>query len=187
MVKRSGDQLFESPEAGIQFARQRIEEWNRPWLLIMDNCNDPDQLPNLTSYIPNSIHGSVLITSRQANLGRLGYIIEVPTMSKEEALLLLYDRSGGADEFGGEDEHAAKIVELLGYLPLAIDQAGAYIQRRVGVSFSRFVEEYGDRKDSVWSNAPKIWDYKAPVYTTWKCHLSSLMRIRPTGIRKEEF
>ena len=89
-------------------------------------------------------------------------------MSKEEVLLLLYDRSGGADKFKGEDNHAANTVELLGYLPLAIDQADTYIQRRVDLSLLRFVEEYGDRKDSVWSKAPKIWDYKAPVCTTWE-------------------
>ena len=162
VVKRSENQLFESSEARIQFALQRIEEWNRPWLLIMDNYDDPGRLPSLTSYIPSSVHGSVLITSRQASLDRLGYVVKVPPMSKEEALPLLYDRSGGADrsgsanKFSGEDEHAAKVVELLGYLPLAIDQAGAYMQRRVDFSFSRFVEEYGDRKDSVWSKAPKI-------------------------------
>ena len=168
VVKRSEDQLFESPEARIEFTLRRIEEWNRPWLLVIDNYDDPGRLPNLTSYMPNSAQGSILITSRQANLNRLGAVVEVPPMSKEEALLLLYDRSGGADKFKGEDHHAAKIVELLGYLPLAIDQAGAYIQRRVDLSLSRFVEEYGNRKDSVWSQAPKIWDYKAPVYTTWE-------------------
>ncbi|KAL8729858.1 MAG: hypothetical protein Q9181_004854 [Wetmoreana brouardii] len=168
VVKGREDQLFDTSEARIRFMHQRIEEWNRPWLLIMDNYDDPGRLSNLTSYIPNSVHGSVLITSRQANLERLGSVINVPPMSKDESLLLLYDRCGAADEPDGEDEYAAKLVEMLGHLPLAIDQAGAYIRRRVGFSFSRFIREYRERKDSIWSKAPMVWDYKAPVYTTWE-------------------
>lgn len=80
--------------ARIRFAHQMIRARNRPWLVVMDNYDDQGRLPNLTSYIPNSIHGSVLITTRQAILVRLGTVINVPSMSKVESLLLLYDRCG---------------------------------------------------------------------------------------------
>lgn len=168
ILKRRIDQTFGSTEERIDFVLQAIEGWNRPWLLIFDNYDNPDRFPNLNNYIPPSSYGSVLITSRNANLARLGTVIEVPPMSEEEALHLLHDRAGGAEKFVNEEEHAKKIVELLGYLPLAIDQAGAYIQRRVNFPLSRFIEEYKDRKESIWSKAPTVWDYKQPVYTTWE-------------------
>lgn len=64
--------------------------------------------------------------------------------------------------------HATQIVNLLGYLPLAINQAGAYIQRRVNFSLSRFIKEYDDRKGLIWSKTPTIWEYQNLVYTTWE-------------------
>jgi hypothetical protein len=168
VVKRRVDQTFESPEDRISFALQTIEGWNRPWLLILDNYDNPHGFKNLNEYMPQSSQGSILITSRNTNLARLGAVLEVPAMSKKEALLLLYDRAGGADKFLGEEEQAMVVVELLDYLPLAIDQAGAYIRRRVSFSLAKFIEEYDTRKANIWTKAPTVWDYKMPVYTTWE-------------------
>ncbi|KAL8913270.1 MAG: hypothetical protein Q9171_001917 [Xanthocarpia ochracea] len=168
LIKRHEDPLFDTSDGRIQFVRQRIEEWNRPWLLIMDNYDDPGRLPNISNYIPNSRHGSVLVTTRQANLERLGTVIAVPPMSKEESLLLLYDRCGGADKYAGQHELAARIVGMLGCLPLAIEQAAAYIQNRVDLPLAKFIEQYKDRRNTIWSKAPMPWDYKATVYTTWE-------------------
>jgi hypothetical protein len=75
--------------------------------------------------MPPSSKGSILITSRNTNLERLGVPLEVPCMSKEEALALLYERAGGAEIFKNEEEYAMKIVELVGFLSLAIDHSGA--------------------------------------------------------------
>ncbi|KAL8859328.1 MAG: hypothetical protein Q9178_004266 [Gyalolechia marmorata] len=168
LIKRHEDRLFDTSEGRIQFVRQRIEEWNRPWLLIMDNYDDPGHFSNISSYIPNSRHGSVLVTTRQVNLERLGTVIAVPPMSKEESLLLFYDRCGGADKFAGQHELAARIVGMLGCLPLAIEQAAAYIRTRVDLPLAKFIEQYKDRRNTIWSKAPMPWDYKATVYTTFE-------------------
>jgi len=168
VVKRSADQTFASNDERITFTLQTMESWNRPWLLIFDNYDNPDRFQNLGRYMPASPQGSILITSRNSNLARLGTVIEVPAMSPNEALALLYDRVGGAEKFPEQEEDAAKIVNLLGYLPLAIDQAGAYIQRRVNFPLSRFIDEYEDRKDLIWTKAPTVWEYKKVVYTTWE-------------------
>lgn len=168
MVKRREDQLFETSDARIRFVYQRIEEWNRPWLLVMDNYDHPGRLPNITDCIPKSMYGSVLVTTRQADLERLGTVVTVPPMSKEESLQLLYDRCGNVERSSGEQEHATKIVEMLGHLPLAIDQAGAYIRGRLNLSLLRFVKEYDERKKYIWSKALGFLDYNAPLYMTWE-------------------
>ncbi|KAL9001420.1 MAG: hypothetical protein Q9188_005463 [Gyalolechia gomerana] len=162
MVKRREDQLFETSDARIRFVYQRIEEWNRPWLLVMDNYDHPDRLPNITECIPKSMYGSVLVTTRQADLERLGTVVTVPPMSKEESLQLLYDRCGNVERSSGEQEHATEIVEMLGHLPLTIDQAGAYIRGRLNLSLTRFVKEYDERKKYIWSKALGFLDYNAP-------------------------
>ncbi|CZR60294.1 uncharacterized protein PAC_10190 [Phialocephala subalpina] len=168
IIKRSPDQTFGSNEERVDFALQMIESWNRPWLLIFDNYDNPDGFRDLNRYIPSTSQGSVLVTSRNSNLARLGTVLEVPPMSLAEAHALLYDRIGGVEKFPNQEEDAIRIVDLLGYLPLAIDQAGAYIQRRVNFTLSRFIEEYNDRKELIWSKAPRAWDYKGVVYTTWE-------------------
>jgi hypothetical protein len=168
VVKRRLDQTFESNDERVDFTLQVIESWNRPWLLVFDNFDNPDHFQNLSRYILPSPHGSFLVTSRNSNLSRLGTIVEVPPMTQTEALSLLYDRIGGTVAFTDQEEHAVQIVNLLGCLPLAIDQAGAYIQRRVNFPLSRFIDEYDDRKDLIWSKTPTIWDYKKLVYTTWE-------------------
>ncbi len=89
-------------------------------------------------------------------------------MSKAEGLLLFYDRCGGADKFAGQHELAARIVGMLGFLPLAIEQAAAYIQSRVDLPLAKFIEQYKDRRNTIWSKTPMPWDYKATVYTTWE-------------------
>ncbi|KFY82422.1 hypothetical protein V498_08591 [Pseudogymnoascus sp. VKM F-4517 (FW-2822)] len=168
VVKRRADQIFESNDERIEFTLQMIESWNRPWLLVFDNYDNPDRFQNLSRYIPPSSHGSILVTSRNSNLSRLGTIVEVPPMSQQEAVSMLYDRVGGDKAFPNEEEHATQIVNLLGCLPLAIDQAGAYIQRRVNFSLLRFIREYDDRKGVIWSKTPTVWEYKNLVYTTWE-------------------
>lgn len=89
-------------------------------------------------------------------------------MSKTESMLLLYDRCDDSIKPDPHDEHAAKIVEILGYLPLAIDQADAYLQRRVGFPLARFLEEYSERRVLIWSEVPTIRDYNESVSTTWE-------------------
>ena len=168
VINHREDQLFRTSESRIRSVLQRFEEWNRPWLLVMDNYDNPRRLKKITNYMPDSVHGSILVSRRQTNLERLGTIINVPPMSKSESLLMLYDRCGDNVKAGPDDGHATKIVEILGYLPLAIDQAAAYLQRRVGFPLSRFVEEYSERRVSIWSEVPIIRDYNEPVSTTWE-------------------
>jgi hypothetical protein len=168
VVKHTVNQTFWSNDERINFTLQLIESWNRSWLLVFDNYDNPHQFQNLRRYIPPSSQGSILVTSRNLDLAGLGTVVEVPPMSQKEALSLLYDRVGGAEKFPEQEDYAAKIVDLLGYLPLAIDQAGAYIHRRVNFPLSRFIDEYQERKDLIWSKAPTVWEYKKLVYTTWE-------------------
>lgn len=66
----------------------------------------------------------------------------------------------------------------LGYLPLAIDQAGAYISQR-NLPLHRFMKHYKDRKEYVLKHTPSLWEYRRKlddnkdetllsVFTTWE-------------------
>ncbi|CAG7849927.1 SubName: Full=Uncharacterized protein {ECO:0000313/EMBL:CCA75861.1} [Serendipita indica DSM 11827] len=102
------------------------------WLIIFDNADDENF--SVHNYIPNCGHGSILITTRNPSLGNLApeSHIALDIMSVEEATNALFASAMNANEekTARHIETAQKIVEQLGYLPIAIVQAGGYIRKQ---------------------------------------------------------
>lgn len=68
---------------------------NKAWLMVFDNYDDPD-LFNLLDYVPNSAHGSIIVTTRLPDLvrgQRMRQIRLSPIDSLEENLDILQVRS----------------------------------------------------------------------------------------------
>ena len=122
-------------------------------------------------------HGHVIFTSRHGNLSRLGTLLEIPPMAKEEGVRLLL-RGYGDDEIQEQQqETASKIVTRLGHLALAIDQAAAYIkykripQDRLGDFLTTFETE----RRRILSYKPKqFWEYNINTFTTWEMSFQQL-------------
>ena len=100
--------------------------------MIFDNADV--LLPaELEAYLPPGRGGNILITSHNPtmrNLTLLEHSLEVTEMQEDDAIELLLKASyldPSSLEFQAE---ASKIVKELCSLPLAIDQAGAYIASR---------------------------------------------------------
>lgn len=69
--------------------------------MVFDNVdrdvtsNEEDaQAYDVTSFLPTTDHGSVLITTRLPSLGEIGKSIEVTRLRADQALELLSNRSG---------------------------------------------------------------------------------------------
>ncbi|MCK9877060.1 FxSxx-COOH system tetratricopeptide repeat protein, partial [Frankia sp. Ag45/Mut15] len=104
------------PAVAAALARQR-----RRWLLVLDNVDDPQ----LTShYHPSDPRGRLLATSRLTALDGTGAPVEVGDFSPAEAVELLAKRVAGIDATVAE-----RIADLLGHLPLAIEQAVGYLRQ----------------------------------------------------------
>ena len=72
------------------------------------------------------------------------------------------------------DHHQAEdIVEELGYLPLAIEQAGAYIWAQ-GSALAEYLLEYKTNFQSVTESRPEGLEGYATVYTTWQISLEAI-------------
>jgi tetratricopeptide (TPR) repeat protein len=93
------------------------------WLLVLDNVTGPQDVAGLLSRVWT---GTVVITSRQRSGWRAGETVPLDVLTESEAVQLLARivRSewpeadlAGADRLCGE----------LGWLPLAVEQAGAYL------------------------------------------------------------
>ncbi|KAI9888239.1 MAG: hypothetical protein M1814_000936 [Vezdaea aestivalis] len=167
-------QTFGSDEQRLNLILEKFRTWNRNWLLVFYNYDNSKTFPNLEkTYIPHGAFGAVLITSRYRELNYLGSMISIPAMTPDEAIQLLSKASNplntnllDAVDFETRKE-ALKAVEKLGYLPLAINQAAAYI-RRTGCSFEQFASEYNTRKVDVWSQKHVLQPDATTVYTTWE-------------------
>ncbi|KAI9715938.1 MAG: hypothetical protein M1828_000526 [Chrysothrix sp. TS-e1954] len=169
-LKQTG-QIFEDNESRLQFVLDTIRAWNQRWLLVYDNYDTPKSFPNLhRDYIPQSAHGTVLVTSRFRELGELGEIISVPPMEPHEATKLLLTTIGATDEAilaTDSTSCAHEVVQRLAFLPLAVHQAAAYIKRR-RLALSHFLAAYETKKAEIWSQTPMLWTYDGTVYTTWE-------------------
>ncbi|EUC41888.1 hypothetical protein COCMIDRAFT_105017 [Bipolaris oryzae ATCC 44560] len=104
---------------------------NTTWLLIFDNVDREYTAPgvdphsyDVRRYLPGADHGSVLVTTRQAGLGQLGESQQLGKVSAEQGQAILeswYKRKHDTNQ-------SALLVMWLDGLPLAIAQAGAYLQ-----------------------------------------------------------
>jgi hypothetical protein len=98
------------------------------WLLVFDNLDDPHMVPFMREVLPLFVHGVSIVTTRNRDAAKLGRLIEFPMMSVEESAELLLRSIHGSRS--SDVHHASVLAERLGYLPLALDQAAAYINYR---------------------------------------------------------
>ena len=145
-------------------ARQWLEEHSR-WLLILDNADHPEIV---RKFRPQPASGHLLVTSRRSNLDALGIVapIELLRMNEAEAVEFLLARTGRSDEQHASERHAALLLAReLGCLPLALEQAGAYLVANLA-RFQDYLRSYRRRRIKVLS-APVTGEYPASVATTW--------------------
>ena len=149
-------------------ALQQLEYLETEWLLLFDGADDIDAISGLW---PPGLRGNVLYTSRNHMLRQLtnSQTQKVDEMTEDEAKTLLL-KAARLDSVGAQGmDRVLPIVEELGLLPLAIDQAGAYIangQCRVEDFLSIFKAH---RQDLLQIDAYKgVSDYSQAVYATWE-------------------
>ncbi|KAM3542718.1 hypothetical protein ARSEF1564_004378 [Beauveria bassiana] len=119
-----------------------------PWLLILDNADNFDtffsqteEIP-IASYLPKSNNGKALNTSRNLDVaerltGGHKAIISIPAMKSDEALLLLQEKLTSSYNTAT----ATDLIRCLDYIPLAVNQAAAYINRR-RISIHEYMERF---------------------------------------------
>lgn len=106
--------------------RQKIEsvrnwlERNDGWLLVFDNAPNPGAL---RQYLPRSHVGQILVTSRHPSWRDLASSLAVDVLGADDAASFILHRSGDPDE-----KAARELCDELGRLPLALEEAAAYIE-----------------------------------------------------------
>ncbi|MFF9128379.1 aKG-HExxH-type peptide beta-hydroxylase [Streptomyces sp. NPDC014889] len=116
---------------------RRLDALTTPWLLVLDNVDDPALLAAAPSRTAEGIGwlrppahrwGAVLITSQDSRTERWGqwvHMVGVDLLSKEHGAQVLRDLAPQA----GTVQDAQDLGEHLGGLPLALNLAGSYLAR----------------------------------------------------------
>ena len=151
-------------------ARQMVLGWlngrHQRWLLLYDNA---DKLParDLQAYLPSG-GGHVLITSRQPNWAK-AQVLKVDVFAPAEAAAFWAQRMEDGD--GPVDPHIATnretLAETLGYLPLALEHAAAYMTVR-NKSAADYLALFQERREALWARTAPPDDYHATITTTWE-------------------
>ncbi len=175
--------IFLPDNPNVEELQKSIKEWlskHNDWLLIFDNLEFYDDIHN---YLPNPLNGHCIITTRKAHLPFCS-LVEVKEFNLEEAVLFLKNRIPNYGENGDMcyDDFEAKapiLAERLGYLPLALEQAGAYISC-VKCSFSKYLELLEQFGLNVFTESEKYSKpqlYEKVVTTTWKISFNNIINL----------
>lgn len=164
---------------------QAIIRWftsRKGWLLIVDNVED---LCLLTPFLPTARTGSILLTTRLQALGSIAEPLSVAPMTPEEGMGLLLQRarllppSRSLAPMSLADTHAAQaIVEVMDGLPLALDQAGAYIEA-TQCSVSDYLELLQTSQGRLLAARDAALDHPQSVTTTFVLAFERIQRQHP--------
>ena len=162
----------------------------------MDNFDNPKdfQKHDIRYYIPKATNGRVLFTSRHATSERLGHVIGVSGLNDDESLDLLLQRPTSD---AAERQYGLAIAAMLGYLTLALDQAGGYIRARC-LPLQDFESHYKRRRKTILEEVPEQWEYRKmlgdaeretalSVFVTWELSFALLHGDKEAKDRKEHF
>ena len=140
------------------------------WLLVFDDCPGPAAVQQV---LPPAGDGRVLITSRNA-LWPPGQAVEVPVLGPGVAAGFLAERTGDPDGVA-----APELAKAVGGLPLALEQAAAYIQA-TGGSLAGYLASFRQRRrDPLARGEPT--GYSGTVATTWALAFAQLEHSGPAA------
>jgi tetratricopeptide (TPR) repeat protein len=149
----------EEPEQGRQV--EAVLRWlheHQRWLVVLDNLDQPAQEAVL-HWLPPGLPGHVVVTSRSPEGShRLG----LEPLPVEVATSFLLERTGQADAAA-----ARAIAEAVGGLPLALEQAAAYLIENDWHSLADYARLLQTRMAELLREG-KPEDYPLPVASTWQ-------------------
>ncbi|HEU5228176.1 MAG TPA: FxSxx-COOH system tetratricopeptide repeat protein [Ktedonobacteraceae bacterium] len=190
-LRSLADQLGISLPKDVQESERlvAIKHWLQQhdrWLLVLDNLDDFSILDQL---IPLESSGHVLLTTHSQATGPFAHAIAVDQMSIDEGALLLLRRAKIISEKGEEQDASAEdylqaraIAQEFASYPLALDQAGAYIEETQR-SLASYLSLYRERQAAFLSIRGRfVNDHPDPVTTTLSLTFEKIAQVDPHAL-----
>lgn len=184
-----------------------LNEEDHSWLMILDNADNAelffpsvgsDSPPatvtqpqrSLNDYLPSILNPqkSLLVTTRSRFVGQdLAYgelCVEVPPLSPQEAMDLLHLKAKGA--VGSFDKYSTeRLLDVLGYIPLTITQAAAFIIRNRWTFQGYLAALEKDKQNLTDYLSQELQDPRRPrdfpnsIFRTWKLSFDHILAQKP--------
>ena len=175
-----------SPESDFSFTLMKALAWlkkqSKMWCLVVDNLDQLEMSEDMRKLLrgkwKQGSRGHVIITTRREPreiLKETGIeeksCIELKRLTQEQSVEFLRKKTGRTE---GEDSEVSELANELSGLPLALDQAAAYI-RYLSCSISDYVKQYREQIEKLEllkkMKAQEPDEYTSPdrlaVHTTW--------------------
>ncbi|MFE2754004.1 NB-ARC domain-containing protein, partial [Actinosynnema sp. NPDC059335] len=166
-------------------AAGRFREWlagtTRRWLVVLDDVQDPADLRGLDP--PPGVGGQVVVTSRRrdAASGRGHRVIELDVFTPDEALAYLVEALAGTAD-GGDRDRLAGLAAELGWLPLALSQAAAYLADQPLLTVADYRAMLADRRRTLADLTPPehaLPEHQLTIAATWSVSIDRAGRADP--------
>ncbi|WP_166246125.1 FxSxx-COOH system tetratricopeptide repeat protein [Paenibacillus turpanensis] len=161
--KLSDDKDIESDE--VEFVREWLSR-NDKWLLLFDNAIDYKEIE---SYLPSPQEGHILITSRNQDWPIHPLVLS--EFNRRQSIEFLMRRTNCSD--ATQEQDASDLAAELGFLPLALEHAGAYIRRK-RKSFKEYLDLYTSKKVELLAVEGIPDSYHSTILTTWNISIESI-------------
>jgi len=138
------------------------------WLLVFDNAADR---ASVQAFLPPAGRGRVLVTSRDP-FWPPGQVLDVPVLDREVAAGFLGTRTGDADRTA-----ALELAGELGGLPLALEQAAAYIGA-TGNNLTGYLGSFRRRRPEMLARGEPT-GYDSTVAAAWSLAFGRLEQPAP--------
>jgi DNA-binding winged helix-turn-helix (wHTH) protein len=172
------DEELKETVAAVQ---QRLQNC-APWLLVFDGVSPDTELlynpenSDTLQYLPIGASGHVLITSRSHyQWDAFATTIEVPLLEAQEAYELLCCHLEDKDWNTG-----LALAQRLGYLPLALTQAAAYI--KISGTLAGYLKQYRVQRTELFDPDYAPADHRDTVVTTVRLAMDALSKHAPKAI-----
>jgi tetratricopeptide (TPR) repeat protein len=161
--------------------RAWLEDQGR-WLLVFDNVEDPGAVVSL---LPRSGDGHVLLTSRRdVGWDRIATRVPLDVLEPSEAVEFLLARTNQSDASADQSDTATagQLVEALGRLPLALEQAGGSIAEAGILTFAQYLDLFQQHSLELLNRGQGPHDYGHTIDSTWTVAVGQLREQAPAAL-----
>ncbi len=191
---QAGADVLGTDLADPQRAARAFLAWLEPkpgprrcrWLIVLDDVAEPDDLDGL--WPPANPHGRTLVTTRRRDAAwtRRGRLVQVGLFSADEAVAYLAAALAAVGRHEPAEQLAA-LAEELGYLPLALSQAAAYLADTYldcAAYRSLLCSRTGQLHDLLPETSALPDEQTATVAAAWSLSLDRADLLRPVGLAR---
>ncbi|MER7419067.1 DnaJ C-terminal domain-containing protein [Micromonospora peucetia] len=184
-----GNHLGGTDHQDPQRAAEEFLAWlantGRRWLVVLDDLTEPGDLTGL--WPPSTPNGRTVVTTRRRDAALLGsgrIPVEVGIFTPAEAEKYLRGKLAGRADLA---EDVEGLAADLGYLPLALAQASAYLTDR-GLTCGEYRKRFADRRRRLAELMPEPQalpdGHRATVAATWSLSIELANAMTPAGLAR---